>query len=458
DEAKFSSALVARAALKLASTPNAGMDVIGTAMEEVRTAGLTVTEESCITKRVTCTLADLGNIDPKDPSFVDAFRQTAIQALQDAGQQIDPNTFTFTNLTVGPMGDVSAETSSRVSKTFKLDGAPAAGGFNDATDSFPGEENGPADAAALPADRPSDMNTETDHVMTPSADLLAKAARGEGGLRIAQMMGGGGAAPMGGAPMGGAAPMGDPMGGAAPMGGDAGLSSLTVPSETGAPGTEGVGEEPDADGMSEPGATKPFGTVCPQCGSIDTDVAGNHGKCNSQECGAEWDIEMMIKMTDDGSAKDEAGDAPVEDPAAAPGLGDMTAPAPDMGAGAPPAGGAPAPAAPGANVMASIWWQSPVAPFVRLAAAAREGKEREARIESDDLPAGYICLSCANRNPDTLEKIASKDHSKSFCGGCGQVLISKNPEFRVQGGKRIAAKAGHVWNNVVWIAHVESLD
>jgi hypothetical protein len=454
EESGFSSASVAKAVMKLASTPNAAMDVIGTAMEDIRTAALTVTEESCITKRVTCTLADLGNLDPKDPGFVDSFREAAIKALQDAGHQIDPSTFTFTNLTIGPSGDVSAETTSRVSKTYQAEANPFAGGSNfvsiEAAEDQMGADNSEPRMRGIGVD---------DEVMTPSAQILARANRGVGGMRIAQMMPGMGAAPMGGAPMGGA-PM-DPMA-AGPMGGDAGLASLTIPSESGAPGTGMLPGEFDADGMAEPGSKKPFGSVCPQCGSIDTEIAGNHGKCNVKECGAQWDIEYSIHMTDDGTGTKGSDDEEEPMDAESLGLGGATAPAPTdpmAGGGFPMDPMAGAPPAAGANLVASVWWQGPAAPFVKIAAAAQQGMEREARMDSLELPGGYICLSCGNRNPDTLEKIACNGHSKSFCGDCGQMLVSKNPHHReLPDGRRLAAKAGHVWNNVMWLGYVESLD
>tara|TARA_B100000614_G_scaffold262909_1_gene300791 strand:+ start:255020 stop:260860 length:5841 start_codon:yes stop_codon:yes gene_type:complete len=96
-------------------------------------------------------------------------------------------------------------------------------------------------------------------------------------------------------------------------GGGGGASLPAPPAEGGAPvesfdgGLDDMGEE----GFDEDLMPKPPGAICPVCGSDDVDVVDGRGKCNN--CGAEWDIEIMINVrkwpgiTDQGEEDDTLG-------------------------------------------------------------------------------------------------------------------------------------------------------
>jgi hypothetical protein len=166
------------------------------------------------------------------------------------------------------------------------------------------------------------MEDESGNLYTVSAmDVLgmertAQAAPGMGGA-----MGGGMGMPPA-APAGGGV---DPLAGAAdPMGG--GFASMTVPSESGAPGTEAVDNPANADDMSEPGTKQPWGTVCPVCGSKNVSIANGEGEC--QSCGTQLKFKLMVEAapsTDDAGGDGEGADAGMGDMGADAGMGDMGA-------------------------------------------------------------------------------------------------------------------------------------
>lgn len=442
DESGASSLQIAAAALKIASKPSVAEDMIHNVISS-RTAAATVTEESSMTKTLRCTLADLGNIDPKDPSFLDSFKGAAQGLFQKAGFEM----VNFTNLSVGEMGDVTADVTSRVSKTVKVDGD---GGGPDLQASDSGMDTPPQPPHALDSatsggdmgggdmGNGSGIKVEGDTISTPSADALAKAAAAAGVslfIKTAQgmppMNSGGGAGP-------------DPMGGAAPAGGDAGMGSLTLPSETGADGTAPAEDPGDTDAMSEPGNKKPWGSVCPVCGSADVDIANGEGNCKS--CGSQlkytFEVQVMPSNDDDKSGTASGGEEGPELNEDT-GLGAATAPAPtpDMGGGAGggmPGGGGGAPA--GANILASVTWLTDSTPFVKMAAARSDEDRDMLRISELKLPVGYVCPSCGNRDVESLTKLASQ----TFCDECGSIAVSKVTS---------AKDPRKLKNSIIWIAY-----
>ena len=357
-----------------------------------RTAAMTVTQEKSECIRFYCHTEDLGGLNSSDEGFDDAFRAKAMEVLQANGFQVDANTFAFTDLNVTANGDITATVSTRTTKSFDVDKT--------------------MDAETMPVE--GDLPV----VMTESARIAKKNLRSNILSKYAQMAPGG--APMGGmgAGMGGAmgAPAApDPMAGGDMQGGDLGISALTQDAAD-----MGAGE--DADAMPEPGAKKPWGSICPVCGSDDVDLAESEGSCNS--CGSKYKVTMTIELISDGqggmgSSEEEA---PAEEPALGGdmGLGAATAPAP-MGAPAAPA--APmAPATPGlapaASAKAMFRLATTVDSDVYLRTAMPDfNKEAELR-----LPVGMICPACGNRE-------ASKVKNSTFCHDCGtmsKTSIRKN--------------------------------
>ena len=230
--------------------------------------------------------------------------------------------------------------------------------------------------------------------------LMQRKAQRQALLRVAQGMPG--MDPMAG--MGGG--MGGSMGGAAGApagGGGLGFSALTVPT---AAGDTPADADADADAMPEPGNDKlPFGSICPQCGSKNTDVANGEGSCN--DCPAQWKISYKLEMIPSSDKKDdatEADDAAAADPMAGlgpdAGLGAATAPAPAGGAGAPPMGGAPGmggapmgPTASNTRVVVRLAYKTTPDIWVRAGQSADESQ----RLACVCQPVGVVCPSCGHR-------------------------------------------------------------
>jgi len=210
-------------------------------------------------------------------------------------------------------------------------------------------------------------------------------------------MGGGMGSPMGGT----GAP--DPMAGAGMQGGDLGISALTQDAAVGMDGE-------DVDAMAEPGAKKPWGSICPVCGSDDVDLAESEGSCNS--CGSKYKVTMTIELISDGqggmgSAEEEPALGEEPPLGGDVGLGAATAPAP-MGAPAAPMAPATPGLAPAASAKAMFRLATTVDSDVYLRTAMPDFK-KEAELR---LPVGMICPACGNRE-------ASKVKNSTFCHDCG---------------------------------------
>jgi transposase-like protein len=147
--------------------------------------------------------------------------------------------------------------------------------------------------------------------------------------------------------------------------------------------------------MSEPGEKKPWGSVCPVCGSNDVDVAESKASCNS--CGSAFEIEMMLKLISDGTGgMGKKNDDMVEEEAPLGG---------DTGLGA-----ATAPPAP----VAASSYKS----MIRLSATVDSDVYLKTALPTFDktaermLPIGMVCPSCGNRH-------AHKVKDNTFCYKCG---------------------------------------
>jgi len=363
---------------------------IETKQNAERTAAMQVTHETSDSIRFVCRTEDLDGLKPNDEGFEDAFRQKAMEVLQGNGFTVDPNTFSFTDLNVSAYGDITATVSSRTSKSFSAQSVsevPMVGG-----EIGPEEEMG-----------------EPQVIMTEEARMARNERRSRILNRYAQM-----AAPGQGMGGGMAAPAAPDMGMDAGAFGGAGISAMiTDPMAADAP----VGEDMDA--MSEPGDKKPWGTVCPVCGSDDVDVAESKGSCNS--CGSTYEIQMSLKLISDGTGgQGEKDEEPEADMGEMGGMGDLgpAAGAPvggPMGAPAPAAPGAPAPGMPGLPpATASIKGLFRLAATVDADVYLETAKEGFTRTASRRLPIGMVCPKCGNRE-------ANKVKDTSFCHSCGNI-------------------------------------
>ena len=353
---------------------------IETKLKSERTASMTVTQETSDVIRFVCRTDDLDGLKPSDEGFEDAFRQKAMEVLQGHGFQVDPNTFSFTDLNVSAYGDITASVSSRTSKSFSAEGH---------------EE---------PEMGPEEMG-ETPIIMSDAAKYARNERRNNILSRYAQMAPG-----MPGA--GAGAGMPETMD-ANTMGGP-GISALTTD-----PMAAPMGDDAqDMDSISEPGKKKPFGVVCPSCGGTSTNVSGMNATCET--CGTEYKIEMSLTIVSPGEKSEEEEEeggmlgeepeGPIGGPMGAPGA---------MAGGAPPAPAAPgAPAAgapmPGMPAMANTKAMFRLAATVDADVYLESAQEGFNRTASRRMPFGMVCPSCGNRK-------ANKVKDTTFCHDCGNI-------------------------------------
>lgn len=367
-------------------------------------AGVAVTDEKTITKRIQARVEDFPGVDVKSEDFENVFRDKAIEILTASGSTVDPNTFTLSELTVTESGDITASVTSRMSKTFKADAAatpvetPIEGGAaasDGATVTVEGE---------VPVEPGNEVSIETvpeeETIMTAAAKAARKAKRAELLKKYAQMPPAPAAPAGGGMPPAGGSPMTDALSGAGQA--DAGISALTGDDM----GMDQGMDNANPEGEPTPGKQAPWGTICPQCGSTDVDVANGEGEC--KDCGAQLHFKFIVE-SEPGTGKPQANEGGEELPGEEPGLdelglGGATAPAP-----AAPAAPGGAGAAPG--VMAQASWDADADIFVRLA-SNNINRETE-----KVLPVGFICPACGNRT-------ANKHMNTTFCHNCG--MISKS--------------------------------
>lgn len=398
----YSSGSIVTAAKKLVAQPVAAEKLISKVIATTtKTAAIQVTDERTSTKRLECTVGDIG-LDPKDESFESAFRDKAIEIMASNGYTVDPSTFTFTDLNIN--GDtVSASVTSTVRKTFTAD-APTSG----ISAEVPMEEN---------VDASTSVDTEPTVIMSESVKNIRIAKRQEILNKYAQAPGAMGA-PVGG-DMGAA--MGGDLAGAAD---GLGISSFTAPT------AENPEEDPaNVDDMSEPGTKKPWGTICPQCGSEDVDIANGEGNCNSCNAQITYEFTAKVKPNEDKGGKDEAPplEEPMPDLGGDMGLGAATAPAP----GAPaPAGAAPGPGGTAPKMMSASWKTNPDV-LVRVGQLG----DKFDRTAEKVLPVGFVCPSCGNRE---VTKVASS--GRSYCYDCGTISKSE-----------IKEQDGVIYSSISWV-------
>ena len=376
-----SSKSVAEAASMAVQNPRVAENLVNRLIEaNVKSASVQITDEKIVTKRITCTVDDLGGIDPKSDDFEDQFRQKAIDLLVANGYTVDPNTFSLNEVSVSPDGYITASVTSRFTKTFKADA----------------DVNDSADMQDMPA-QDSDTIVNTD-----AAQEMRAAKRKQILSRFAQVLPGMGAAP--------AMPAMPAMPGTE-MG--AGLSALTTPM---ADITEE--QDKDTDEMPEPGKKLPVGTICPACGSKNVDLSNGNGHCNSCQTDMEITYQITIKPSSDTDISAEKSEAPEEAPAAEPAM--PAAPAEPAMPAAPAMPGAPATPGLGGGAVAGNSMPLMVRisytqdPEVFINATSPDFDVKTAKL----LPVGHICPSCGNREAKLV-----KDNR--FCYNCGEVYIPR---------------------------------
>ena len=98
--------------------------------------------------------------------------------------------------------------------------------------------------------------------------------------------------------------MGGGMGGGAGAGGPGGTTMPTppgAPAQPGMPPAETMSEDPMGGGEEEGGEgdaeAKPPGSICPVCGTQDVDIVAGKGRCNNENCGAEFVFKVQVDVT-----------------------------------------------------------------------------------------------------------------------------------------------------------------
>jgi hypothetical protein len=428
-------ASIVKAVKRVAESPDVAENLT-TKMINFRLSSIEVTDEKTTTKRIVCRIEDLGGLDVKSETFEDDFRSKAIEILGNAGWTVDPQTFTLSDLNVTASGDITATVTSRMSKAFKVDDTSTSNPSamapmdSDIVSSSPapldaeGGDSMSPEGGELAGITPQPYE-ENDVVMTAAAKSARKARRDDILKRYAQMPGMSPMSPPGGAMgMAGGAPgtTPSPLDGALGANADQGVSALV--------GNEDVdqdGQPDDLLGEDKGGAKKPWGTVCPQCGSDNVDVANGEGNC--RDCNAQLEYTFTVNVKPGNDETKESGPGAEEPPSPFGedlGLGAATAPQP--AAGAPLGGGAAAPAPPTPGVMAQASWNVDSDVFVRLASSDFD-KNKELR-----LPVGFVCPGCGNRE-------AIKHQNTTYCNGCGTISKSKIAQCKVDPTKiRVSIK------------------
>ena len=428
---KLSTEKVALAAKLFCSYKEAATKVL---QKSTRTSEVKVVDETSHSTTIYATLDDIG-INVEDAAFNQKFRDFAVDLLSKSGYEVDPTTFALTDIEVCADGMVCGKVCSRATKTFipEIDNNRAESYYDMDRDMVNIEKNIPLMPSSPELGVGLEIAAMPEVVMSSGAKKTNKLARLKNLVRIAQGLGLPGApGAAGGAPAmgaGGAAPMDPNIGGMAGGAADLGVGSLTG-------STPDMGMEGDAsiDESPEPGTKKAWGTVCPQCGSTDVDIANGEGNCNS--CGANLKFKFIVEVVPPDENKEGIGEPdlstmnstlPLQPPTG--GIG-----SPEAGLGAPAAPGAPAAGMPAMatnyRVMTRVAYQTTADVY------AGALSETFTKDTADRLPVGMICPGCGSRT-------ASKNSKHTYCYDCGTISVSTV--------KKVAGKPGVLEASIVWI-------
>jgi len=394
----------------------------------IRTSDVQVIDETTHATTITCTLDDIGT-DVKDAAFNQKFRDFAVNLLSQSGYEVDPATFALTEIIVSEDGTVQGKVSTKATKYFNPEAAMESGSGLDYVDVDKLEKAVMPEGAMVgevvsdvPA--PAAPESMSQMIMSASAKTAKRLARMQNIMRLAQLGFPGGSAAPAPAPGAGAAPT-DPTGGlgAGMAGGaaDLGLGSLTGASEP-APSDTPINDSP------EPGNKAPWGTICPQCGSKDVDIANGEGSCNS--CNAQLKYKFTVEVAPPDEKNQEA----------MPETESMSAPMPPVGgpATAPDAGlGGMPPMAPAPGALASNYkLMTRIAYKTSADVYASALSDNFNKVAASKLPVGMICPACGSRT-------ASKQSKNTYCYDCGTMSISNV--------KRLKDEPGMIEANIFWI-------
>lgn len=212
--------------------------------------------------------------------------------------------------------------------------------------------------------------------------------------------------------LGGAMPMGQGMPGTMPMGQmeQPGMGGGEMPApeqvdDIGALGLDTMKEEGKEDTPElEKKTVFPIGSICPNCGSHDVDLAESKGECRN--CGTKFDIKISLdNIVIPSSDREQEEKSPLEVGIS----GTLNTEEPSGGASEQVA---PQPASPQQlrlPAMASaLSWYSPAERFVRLATAKK--------LSLSDEPSRPVarCIVCGNNDIEMI-------NSKYFCFACGTI-------------------------------------
>ena len=405
--------------------------------KSIRVSEVKVTDETLHSTTIYATLDDLG-FDVKDAAFNQKFRDYAVDLLSQSGYEVDPTTFALTDILVDENGMVTGKVSTRATKSFSPESSSVENA--DYVDSdrdmvaVQGDEGGLPEFPAMDVKDPGAL-------ITANAKSARRLSRIKHVLKVAQGLGLPGApspaaginpAPASGADLG----FGAQDAGMAGGGSDLGLSSLTGASGAGASNDVSIDSQP------EPGSKSPWGTICPQCGSKDVDVANGEGACNS--CNAQLKYKFIVEVAPP-EEKSVANETATESmptsmpvpptggigaPAAGAELGDVAAPTGGAAPGLAGAGGAAPIAASSQKIMVKVAYKTSAAVY---ASAMSEGFNK---ATAERLPIGMVCPACGSRN-------ASKKEKTTLCYNCNTISISEI--------KKVENEPGVLEASIVWI-------
>jgi len=427
NDRKLSTDKVALAAKLFCSYKEAAIKVLN---KSIKTSDVHVVDETTHTTTIMATLEDIG-AKVEDAAFNQKFRDFAVDLLSQSGYEVDPTTFALTEINVSADGMVCGKVSTKATKTFRPEVAEDMKIDNYVDkDRQMMEINSPALMPEMMPEVeviPSSPGMGVEMVMSNSAKQMRKLARIKNIVKVAQGLGLPGApagAPGAAAPAmpGAAAP--DPMlGGMAGGGADLGVGSLT--------GASPEMGEPTIDETPEPGNKSPWGSICPQCGSKDVDIANGEGNCNA--CGAKLKYKFIVEVAppEEKGAEGEVSSEPMGIEAPAAPVGGLGAPEAGLGAAAP------APAAPGmAPLATSLRVMKRIAYKTSAEVYAKSLSEGFNPHTAEKLPVGMCCPACGSRT-------ASKKQKHTYCYDCGTMSVSEV--------KKVAGEPGALEASIVWI-------
>lgn len=414
-----STTMVVKTVKELLRKPKAAVSLINSFIKK----SMQLTEEKTSTRRFVCRVDEIG-IDVKSPDFEEQFRDKAIDILSQEGYEVDRNTFAITDLNVSESGEITASITTRFSKTFSVSPSSVVKPDYATEESSITDDVTPESSVNMEEPMMTPQSTLTNNedmvnleepIMTASASKY-RYEKSKMLEKYAQMpgMGGGTGAGIGGLTPPAGTGMGEPMGNN-PMGAsNSPISGLTTDSENGL----GLGEEgePNTDEESMTGDKKPWGTICPQCGSNKVDVANGEGNCPS--CGAQLEFSFVVhvKPSND-TSKAQGSDNNGLDTLAPGGSENEPSPA-NQNANVPN----------NAGILAQASWVASPDIFVKVAS---EGDSFN-RSKSLKLPLGYVCPSCGNRE-------AEKVKDTTYCVDCGTISKTKITACKTDNTKFVAS-------------------